>query len=82
MFREMTQAREWCTLHFPSMESRSGFGAFFHKKPIDSEPELEGAGHRPQHRRALRRLQRALRQRAAPTTCPRTTSSAASAAPT
>ncbi len=36
MFREMTQAREWCTLHFPSMESRSGFGAFFHKKPIDS----------------------------------------------
>lgn len=36
MFREMTQAREWCTLHFPSMESRSGFGAFFHKKPLDS----------------------------------------------
>lgn len=36
MFREMTQAREWCSLHFPSMESRSGFGAFFQKKPIDS----------------------------------------------
>jgi enoyl-CoA hydratase/carnithine racemase len=36
LFREMTQAREWCSLHFPSMESRSGFGAFFQKKPIDS----------------------------------------------
>jgi hypothetical protein len=32
----MTQAREWCSLHFPSMESRSGFGAFFQKKPINS----------------------------------------------
>ena len=47
MFREMTQAREWCTLHFPSMESRSGFGAFFHKKPIDSNPswEVHDTGH-------------------------------------
>jgi enoyl-CoA hydratase/carnithine racemase len=36
MFREMTQAREWCSLHFPSIESRSGFGAFFQKRPIDS----------------------------------------------
>lgn len=47
MFREMTQAREWCTLHFPSMESRSGFGAFFHKKPIDSNPSwaAHDSGH-------------------------------------
>ena len=47
MFREMTQAREWCTLHFPSMESRSGFGAFFHKKPIDSNPSwtAQDTGH-------------------------------------
>jgi len=36
-FREMTQAREWLTLHFPSMESRAGFGAFFHKRPVSSE---------------------------------------------
>ncbi len=36
-FREMTQAREWLTLHFPSMESRAGFGAFFHKKPVDAD---------------------------------------------
>jgi enoyl-CoA hydratase/carnithine racemase len=47
LFREMTQAREWCTLHFPSMESRSGFGAFFHKKPIDSNPswKAQDTGH-------------------------------------
>ncbi len=47
LFREMTQAREWCTLHFPSMESRSGFGAFFHKKPIDSNPswQAQDTGH-------------------------------------
>lgn len=38
MFREMTQAREWCSLHFPSMESRAGFGAFFQKKAVDSNP--------------------------------------------
>ena len=46
-FREMTQAREWCTLHFPSMESRSGFGAFFQKKPIDSNPswKAQDTGH-------------------------------------
>ncbi|MBS0446910.1 MAG: enoyl-CoA hydratase/isomerase family protein [Proteobacteria bacterium] len=36
-FREMTQAREWLTLHFPSMESRAGFGAFFDKRPVSSE---------------------------------------------
>lgn len=36
-FREMTQAREWLTLHFPSMESREGFGAFFNKRPVSSE---------------------------------------------
>lgn len=36
-FREMTQAREWLTLHFPSMESRAGFGAFFHKKPVNAD---------------------------------------------
>lgn len=36
-FREMTQAREWLTLHFPSMESRAGFGAFFHKRPVNAE---------------------------------------------
>lgn len=36
-FREMTQAREWLTLHFPSMESRQGFGAFFHKRPVSAE---------------------------------------------
>jgi enoyl-CoA hydratase/carnithine racemase len=36
-FREMTQAREWLTLHFPSMESRQGFGSFFHKRPVSSE---------------------------------------------
>lgn len=36
-FREMTQAREWLTLHFPSMESRAGFGAFFNKRPVNSE---------------------------------------------
>ncbi len=47
LFREMTQAREWCTLHFPSMESRSGFGAFFHKKPLDSNPSwhAQDTGH-------------------------------------
>lgn len=37
-FREMTQAREWLALHFPSTESREGFGAFFDKRPIDPEP--------------------------------------------
>lgn len=37
-FREMTQAREWLTLHFPSMESREGFGAFFNKRAINAEP--------------------------------------------
>lgn len=37
-FREMTQAREWLALHFPSMESREGFGAFFNKRPVDPEP--------------------------------------------
>ncbi len=36
-FREMTQAREWLTLHFPSMESREGFGAFFNKRPVSAE---------------------------------------------
>ena len=36
-FREMTLAREWLTLHFPSMESRAGFGAFFNKKPVSAE---------------------------------------------
>jgi enoyl-CoA hydratase/carnithine racemase len=36
-FREMTQAREWLTLHFPSTESRAGFGAFFNKKPVSAE---------------------------------------------
>ncbi len=47
LFREMTQAREWCSLHFPSMESRSGFGAFFHKKPIDANPSWKAldTGH-------------------------------------
>ena len=42
----MTQAREWLHLHFPSMESRSGFGAFFHKQPVDSDPSWK-ARHRP-----------------------------------
>lgn len=37
-FREMTQAREWLTLHFPSMESREGFGAFFNKRAVTAEP--------------------------------------------
>lgn len=37
-FREMTQAREWLALHFPSTESREGFGAFFEKRAIDPEP--------------------------------------------
>jgi len=37
-FREMTQAREWLTLHFPSMESREGFGAFVNKRAITAEP--------------------------------------------
>jgi enoyl-CoA hydratase/carnithine racemase len=37
-FREMTQAREWLTLHFPSMESREGFGAFFEKRAVNPEP--------------------------------------------
>lgn len=47
MFREMSQAREWCTLHFPSMESRAGFGAFFNKKPVDSNPSWQAldTGH-------------------------------------
>ncbi len=36
-FREMTQAREWLTLHFPSMESREGFGAFFEKRAISTK---------------------------------------------
>jgi hypothetical protein len=36
-FREMTQAREWLTLHFPSMESREGFGAFFEKRGVSAE---------------------------------------------
>ena len=36
-FREMTQAREWLTLHFPSMESREGFGAFFNKRKVSAE---------------------------------------------
>jgi enoyl-CoA hydratase/carnithine racemase len=36
-FREMTQAREWLTLHFPSMESREGFGAFFNKRAVSAE---------------------------------------------
>lgn len=36
-FREMSQAREWLSLHFPSTESREGFGAFFEKRPISPE---------------------------------------------
>ncbi|GAC1547500.1 MAG: 1,4-dihydroxy-2-naphthoyl-CoA synthase [Candidatus Velthaea sp.] len=46
-FREMTQAREWLTLHFPSMESREGFGAFVQKRAVDNEPSWErvGSGH-------------------------------------
>jgi len=46
-FREMTQAREWLSLHFPSMESREGFGAFFNKRPIDPEPSWQAidTGH-------------------------------------
>ncbi len=36
-FREMTQAREWLALHFPSTESREGFGAFFEKRKTDPE---------------------------------------------
>ena len=46
-FREMTQAREWLTLHFPSMESRAGFGAFFDKRPVNSEPSWKAVdtGH-------------------------------------
>ena len=36
--RKMTQAREWLTLHFPSMESREGFGAFFNKRAVTAEP--------------------------------------------
>jgi enoyl-CoA hydratase/carnithine racemase len=46
-FREMTQAREWLTLHFPSMESRAGFGAFFNKKPVSSESSWKAvdSGH-------------------------------------
>jgi enoyl-CoA hydratase/carnithine racemase len=46
-FREMTQAREWLTLHFPSMESREGFGAFFNKRAITAEPSWRAAdtGH-------------------------------------
>jgi enoyl-CoA hydratase/carnithine racemase len=46
-FREMTQAREWLTLHFPSMESREGFGAFFNKRAITVEPSWRAAdtGH-------------------------------------
>jgi enoyl-CoA hydratase/carnithine racemase len=46
-FREMTQAREWLALHFPSMESREGFGAFFEKRAIDSEPSWKAVdtGH-------------------------------------
>jgi len=46
-FREMTQAREWLSLHFPSMESREGFGAFFEKRAINSEPSWKAidTGH-------------------------------------
>lgn len=46
-FREMTQAREWLALHFPSMESREGFGAFFEKRAIDPEPSWKAVdtGH-------------------------------------
>jgi enoyl-CoA hydratase/carnithine racemase len=46
-FREMTQAREWLTLHFPSMESREGFGAFFNKRAVTAEPSWKAVdtGH-------------------------------------
>jgi len=46
-FREMTQAREWLTLHFPSTESRAGFGAFFNKTPVNAEPSWKAVdtGH-------------------------------------
>ena len=46
-FREMTQAREWLTLHFPSMESREGFGAFFSKRPVSAEASWKAvdSGH-------------------------------------
>jgi enoyl-CoA hydratase/carnithine racemase len=36
-FRDMTHGREWSALHFPSMEARSGFGAFIHKRKVTSE---------------------------------------------
>jgi enoyl-CoA hydratase/carnithine racemase len=36
-FREISQGREWSSLHFPSMEARSGFGAFFNKIPFNSD---------------------------------------------
>lgn len=46
-FREMSQAREWLALHFPSMESREGFGAFFEKRAVNSEPSWKAVdtGH-------------------------------------
>ncbi len=46
-FREMTQAREWLTLHFPSMESREGFGAFFNKRKVSAEASWKAvdSGH-------------------------------------
>jgi len=46
-FREITQAREWLALHFPSTESREGFGAFFEKRKIDPEPSWKAidTGH-------------------------------------
>jgi enoyl-CoA hydratase/carnithine racemase len=36
-FREISQGREWSSMHFPSMEARSGFGAFFNKTPFNSD---------------------------------------------
>lgn len=46
-FREMTQAREWLALHFPSTESREGFGAFFEKRRMDPNPSWKAidSGH-------------------------------------
>lgn len=36
-FREITQAREWLQLHFPSTESAEGFAAFAERRDADAE---------------------------------------------
>lgn len=35
LMREISQAREWLTMHFPSAESVEGFDAFIQKRPVD-----------------------------------------------